>query len=149
MTTTDLHTPTRQMKYYDLKKNWRRVKLYLGDQTLNDILVRDFNKFTFGLWERSFTYGDLPANFESCDWNLFHRGRKPAFWQYVKHAACHWLVNCTLRLATLVKPNQPWRIITSEKHSTVWDGGCTLFDSITKPLELIQIKHSRPHTKGS
>jgi hypothetical protein len=28
----------------------------------------------------------------------------------------------------LVEPEQPWRIITSEKHSTVWDGGDTLFE---------------------
>jgi hypothetical protein len=42
--------------------------------------------------------------------------------------ACHWLVNFTLRLAMLVQPKKRWRIITSEKHSTVWDGGDTLFD---------------------
>jgi hypothetical protein len=37
-------------------------------------------------------------------------------------------VNFSLRLATLVEPEKPWRIITSQKHSTVWDGGDTLFD---------------------
>jgi hypothetical protein len=37
-------------------------------------------------------------------------------------------VNFSLRLAMLVEPDKPWRIITSEKHSTVWDGGNTLFD---------------------
>jgi hypothetical protein len=123
-----LELTTTSMKYYDLKKNWRRVKPHLTDKELNDILVRDFNKFTFGRWNQRFTHGDLPSEFESCDWDIGHRGRRPAFWQYVKHAACHWLVNFTLRLATLVKPERPWRIITSQKHSTVWDGGDTLFD---------------------
>jgi hypothetical protein len=27
-----------------------------------------------------------------------------------------------------VQPKKPWRIITSEDHSTVWDGNDTLFD---------------------
>jgi hypothetical protein len=46
----------------------------------------------------------------------------------VKHAACHWLVNFNLRLAQLVEPQRPWRILTSDEHSTVWDGDSTLFD---------------------
>jgi hypothetical protein len=47
---------------------------------------------------------------------------------YVKHAACHWLVNFALELAQHVEPNRAWRIITSQEHSTVWDGKDTLFD---------------------
>jgi hypothetical protein len=67
------------MKYYDLKRNWYRVKPHLENKELNDILVRDFNKFTFGRWGRKFTYGDLPCEFESCDWDIDHRGKRPAF----------------------------------------------------------------------
>jgi hypothetical protein len=52
----------------------------------------------------------------------------PRFWQYVKHSACHWLVNFNLELAMQVEPNRMWRILTSEEHSTVWDGNITLFD---------------------
>ena len=43
-------------------------------------------------------------------------------------AACHWLVNFNLKLATLVEPGRKWRILTSDHHSTVWDGHDTLFD---------------------
>jgi hypothetical protein len=121
-------TPTFDMVYYDLKKNWRRVKPHLTDEKLNEILVRDFNKFTFGRWGKQFVHGDLPSDFESCDWAWEHRGKRPAFWRYVKHSACHWLVNFNLRLAMLTEPNRPWRIITSQDHSTVWDGDQTLFD---------------------
>jgi hypothetical protein len=46
----------------------------------------------------------------------------------VKHSACHWLVNFNLRLAELVMPKREWHIVTSDKHSTVWDGISTLFD---------------------
>jgi hypothetical protein len=118
------------MKYYDLKRNWRRVRPHLADKELNDILVRDFNKYTFGRWGREFTQGRLPSEFESCDWEWSQRkrGRHPAFWKNTKHAACHWLVNFNLRLAMLVMPDRPWRIITSERHSTVWDGGDLIFD---------------------
>ena len=51
-----------------------------------------------------------------------------AYMNYVVHGACHWLVNFALRLATLVEPDREWRIITSEYHSTVWDGRDTLFE---------------------
>jgi hypothetical protein len=129
--TMERSTPTntqRLMTYYDLKKNWPKVRRHLNDKTLNDILVRDFNKFTYGRWGKPFTQGQVPFEFESCDWWLKHRGRRPAFWSYVKHSACHWLVNFTLHLAMLVKPSEPWRILTSDRHSTVWNGNELLFD---------------------
>jgi hypothetical protein len=120
----------REMKYYDLKNNWRQVSCHLGDKKLNNILVRDFNNFTFGRWGEKFTHGCLPWDFESCTWRIDkrQRGRPPAFWRYTKHAACHWLVNFNLRLAMLVMPDKPWRIITSAQHSTVWDGGDLIFE---------------------
>jgi hypothetical protein len=122
----------RQFRYYDLKKNWRKVKRHLSDPTLNDILVEDFNKFTFGRWNKPFRHGDYPAQFESCQWwpDSYDdpKFRFCAYMRYVKHGACHWLVNFALRLAMLVEPNREWRIITSDDHSTVWDGHDTLFE---------------------
>lgn len=117
------------MRYYDLQRHWtRRIEPQLSDAALNQILVRDFNKYTQGLWGKPFTQGQFPREFESCDWWCEHRGKEPRYWQYVKHAACHWLVNFNLRLAQLVEPARPWRIVTSQEHSTVWDGEQTLFD---------------------
>jgi len=116
------------MRYYDIQKNWKKVKRHLDDPRVVDALVCDFNKFTFGRWRKRFTAGQYPFDFESCDWWVEHRGRRPQFWMYVKHAACHWLVNFALELAQRVEPNRTWRIITSQKHSTVWDGKGTLFD---------------------
>jgi hypothetical protein len=131
-----LDLTTIRMKYYDLKKNWHRVKPHLEDKELNDILVSDFNKFTSGRWGRQFTHGDLPCEFESCDWDWEHRGQRPGFWRYVKHGACHWLVNFNLRLATLVQPRKPWRIITSEDHSTVGTATPLCLISTSRHLEL-------------
>ena len=116
------------MEYYDLKRNWRRVSPHLSDQKVADTLVRDFNKFTYGRWKQKFLPGMVPHQFESCDWYLNHRGRMPAFWQYTKHAACHWLVNFSLELAQASVPDRLWCIQSSPDHSTVWDGHDTLFD---------------------
>jgi hypothetical protein len=119
------------MKYYPIQKNWsRKIKPHLQDETLNKILVRDFNRYTFGRWEREFKPGMKPTEFESCDWRYSHgrRGRQPEFWDYVKHSACHWLVNFNRELAELSEPQIDWRIVSSELHSTVWDGNETLFD---------------------
>lgn len=117
-----------KVRYYDLVKNWRKVRKHLADKELNDIQVRDFHKFTWGRWRRPFRHGMCPNEFEGCDWQIGHRGKYPAYWRYVKHAACHWLVNFALRLAMLVEPDRPWRIITTPKHSTVWDGDRLLLD---------------------
>jgi hypothetical protein len=70
----------------------------------------------------------VPHEFESCDWWTEHRGPIPSYWQYVKHAACHWLVNHNLELAKAVVPDSEWRILTSELHSTVYNGHGVLFD---------------------
>ena len=117
------------MRYYDFCRHWtKRIEPHLNDEELNKVLVRDFNRYTWGRWRKKFTFGQFPAQFESCDWYWNHRGRHPRFWSYVKHGACHWLVNFALRLAMLAEPRRPWRILTSDEHSTVWDGKETLFD---------------------
>jgi hypothetical protein len=117
------------MRYYDLSRNWtKKIVPQLYDKELNDILVRDFNKYTYGRWRKRFTHGQYPRDYETCFWEWDHRGREPRYWRYVKHAACHWLVNFNLRLAMLTQAKRAWRIITSDRHSTVWDGERTLFD---------------------
>jgi hypothetical protein len=118
-----------RLRYYNFRRQWtKRIVPHLADEKLNAILVRDFNKYTYGRWRERFKPGDLPCQFESCGWHLDRRPPHPRFWDYVKHAACHWLVNFNLGLATLAEPERPWRIITSDRHSSVWDGRVTLFD---------------------
>ena len=92
-------------RYYDPIKNWSRIRPHLPD--VEQILVRDFNKFTWGRWRKKFQPGQRPHQFESCGWWLDHRGLKPAYWWYVKHSACHWLVNHGLELARRVRPKYP------------------------------------------
>lgn len=121
--------PSGPIRYYDLKRHWtKRIVPHLANPELNRILVEDFNKFTFGRWRKPFLPGEYPADYETCLWDIDRRGPRPRYWRYVKHAACHWLANFALRLATVAEPTRPWRILTSDRHSTVWDGRRTLFD---------------------
>jgi len=120
-----------EFRYYDLKKNWRKVKPHLSDPLLNYILVHDVDKFTREELGKPFTAGKYPADFDCQWWRTRHKGRTirfHPFMNYVLDDASHWLVNFTLRLAMLVEPDREWRIITSQEHSTVWDGRDTLFD---------------------
>ena len=123
------HPEIDSMKFYPVIKNWsRKICPHLDNPTLQKVLVSDFNKYTTGRWGKRFRIGQYPADFESCDWRWGVRGRPPRYFQYVKHGACHWLINFNLTLAQLAEPKKEWRIVTSLIHSTVWDGEHTLFD---------------------
>lgn len=124
------------MKYYPFVKKWAKIKPFLTDKTFNDVLHRDFNKYTMGRWGIEFKRGEFPETHESCSWSWDRKGRHPEYWKYVKHAACHWLVNANLELAKLVEPSKEWQIITSELHSTVWDGNDILFDMNFSALQV-------------
>lgn len=114
--------------YYDAVRNWRKISRHLDNVILQNVLVEDFNKYTYGRSRRTFQHGQCPRDFESSTWGFDWKGREPSYWRYVRTKACHWLVNFNLMLATLVEPKRKWRIITSDEHSTVWDGQTTLFD---------------------
>lgn len=59
------------MRYYDLQRHWtHRIEPHLGDRRINATLVRDFRQFTLGNWNKPFTRGQFPRDFESCDWWL-------------------------------------------------------------------------------
>jgi hypothetical protein len=116
------------MRYFDVVRHWSRIREHLSEPKVADTLVRDFHRYTFGRWEKPFLHGAFPADHDSCDWRWDRRGRPPAYFRYVCWGACHWLVNFNLELARASVPSRPWRIITSPKHSSVWDGTETLFD---------------------
>lgn len=118
------------MRYYPIQANWRRISPHTCDPEFLRIMTYDLNKMTSSRWHKPFRLGMFPADVDgTCDWrHTGHVGRQPAFWRYVKFGACHWLVNAALRLAMLTLPERDWRVVTSDKHSTVWDSKHTLFD---------------------
>jgi hypothetical protein len=117
------------MRFYPVQARWRRIKPHLSDPELLRIMTRDMSKF-----RPTFRAGMLPVEADGCDWR-FHdhegnlrRGRMPAYWDWVCHSACHWMVSWALRLAERVEPATLWRIVSSQAHSTVWSGTDVLFD---------------------
>src|SRR4051794_33966516 len=66
------------MLYYKVYRHWTEIIVpHLSDRELDDILVRDFNKFTFGCWGVPFTHGQYPRDFETCGWDWLHNGMNP------------------------------------------------------------------------
>jgi len=55
-------------------------------------------------------------------------GPVPHFFDFVCLRACHWLVDVNAWVATKVEPGRAWQVLTSDRHSTLWDGRRTLFD---------------------
>lgn len=129
------------IQYYDIQKNWRKLrKIYLSPETLlsswyemecfQEGKAEDFN---FEFKPKPFSLDHRPADYDSCDWRYAEpgcgkRGRKPAYWDFVCYRACHWVNNVGLGVAQIAMPDRPWRLITSNKHTTCWDGDHTLFD---------------------
>jgi hypothetical protein len=120
-----------EMHYYDLQRNWTlKIVPHLNNATLKAILVCDFSYYCVERWNKTFRPGQLPEDVDSCDWRVYpaRRGPRPRYWTYVALGACHCIVNFSLCLALLAEPKRTWRIVTSEWHSTVWDGTKALFD---------------------
>jgi hypothetical protein len=53
------------MIYYDLKRNWRKVKRHIDHPDVQAALIRDMHKFTYGRWHKPFLVGMKPRDFES------------------------------------------------------------------------------------
>lgn len=118
------------LRYYDPVKNWRKLAVHLT--AAEPTLIRDFGLFVwYKHHNKNFISGMVPHDFENADtWILRpgRRGPKPAYWSYIKCGACHWLVNHNLELIQRACPKYSWRIITSNRHSTVFNGEDLLFD---------------------
>jgi hypothetical protein len=129
------------MKYYPIQKNWRKAKdIYSSPEAKaiwypDMILFEEMKAEDLGVkqWYPTDSPELTPSDFDSCDWRRerLGQGRKgpqPAFWKYVCHGACHYLVDLGLYVATTVEPDRDWRVMCSDDHSTVWDGKDMLWD---------------------
>jgi len=132
-------------KYFAIGKHWtNKIKPVIESTNAQKILHYDFKKYikskqhnlnnkykASGSNKRvnwNFTKNCTPRDWDSVDWRLFRFGRPPAYDAYVCHGACHWIVNTLLYTATKAFPKTQWQIVTSDEHSTVWDGNCPFFD---------------------
>lgn len=93
---------------------WKDLKDYAGMRGWKAYAHKQYRDFT------------LPSDFDSCDWRC--AVKELPFHRHVVHGACHWLVNANLMVAKMSFPERQWCIISSDSHSTVWDGERCLFD---------------------
>jgi len=119
--------------YFDFQKNWRRVGPVFKSPKASDIWFPNMiehqeqraeeYKIKFKNYFPRTRYS-CPAAFDSCDWRFDRnkRGPSPAFWDYACHGACHYVADLCLFVAHTCYPETGWRIITSDKHSVVWNG---------------------------
>jgi hypothetical protein len=55
------------MRYFDVPRHrTRRIEPHLGADELNAVLVRDFNRYTWGLWRKRLGRGMCPHELENC-----------------------------------------------------------------------------------
>lgn len=128
----------RNYKYLDLEKHWEKLKPYFQSQEAKTIWFREMVTFDVSrmfdyeledeLKDKNYDYEKtlFPSYF---DYFNSKREGKPAFWDYAVHLACHWVAPTNLYVAMKSFPERDWRIITSEPHTTVWDGEDTFFDT--------------------
>lgn len=119
-------TEIRDVQYYDVAKNWHTLSKFLDDPEFIHVIGADLNKYSIWYSGVPFKHGQLPSSIEP-EWDL-RASLAPDYWRYAFPGACHWVVNGYLRLISLAEPERPWRIISSQRDSTVWDGDKTIFD---------------------
>jgi len=120
-------TPT----YYPIQKRWRRLRPLYERQEILELMHAEMEAYAFskaaghGLKHKPLPFHEnlRPADYESTDWRLYRGkpGPQPAYWRWVCHTACHWLATHNMIVISNLEPQHDWRIITSDKHSTVVD----------------------------
>ena len=114
-------------RYFPIMKHWGKLRpIYHSREAYKvwwpnmvEYLTQKAQKYGF---DPCFDDKKTPSDFEACDWRCGRRGRHPEYWLFVCYYACHWLVDLHLFAAIRAVPTTQWRIVSSRKHSTVWDG---------------------------
>lgn len=120
-----------RLRYFPIQKRWRRLgPLFKSEESKSIWLPNMLEYMHQRAHDNSFTYKrdrdneSFPSCFDSCDWRFVRDlpGPAPEYWEFACHSACHWVADMCLYVASNAYPDTPWRIVTSDKHSTVWNG---------------------------
>jgi len=126
-------------EYVNITAKWQRLKPAFQSKEARDIwepCLREFSQseaFERGREYRVDFYEGKNARpcWHDGDWRFGHGRRIPEWWDYACGKACHWIVDLALFVAQSKLKSEEWRIVSSQKHSTVWNGDCEnplLFD---------------------
>ncbi len=115
------------LSYYPIQKRWGKLgPIFKSKESeaiwrpnMVDYLQQKASEHGFEYIDRPFYW---PRCCDGCDWRCDHIGKMPAYWDFACHSACHWVVDMCLYVAITAHPEFQWRIVSSHKHSTVWNG---------------------------
>ena len=68
-----------------------------------------------------------PVDYDSSDWRCDVEDA-PWWYTYVCLGNCHAMARLSLIVMKQVEPEVDWQIVSSDEHSTCWDGGHRIFD---------------------
>lgn len=109
-----LHTTYIQQAYHDSAVAYANVRRYE---------YMDLENRQLGSNPVTWAQGEflLPREADHSDWRYEcgGPGRKPLFWDYTCHSACHWLSQPNLLVAQRLFPEINWSIASGPYHTTV------------------------------
>lgn len=138
------------LKHYNLSRNWhkfspeapvarqrldRDLRIYAHHRALE--AEDHYRKLGYKNYSSSIGYevGTMPAELDSRCYAI-KAGRPKGYADYILGGGCHWVCNWLLSCIEQVEPNKPWRIVTSDLHTCLWDGNRVLLDITYQGLDL-------------
>lgn len=117
--------------YVDITKKWSKLKSLFQSKEARDIwepCLREFTQIECKKRGKEYPVAFYEGeNARPCwhdgDWRC-GTSRPPEWWNYACGKACHWVADLALFVAQAGLKREQWRIVTSQKHSTVWNGDC-------------------------
>ncbi len=117
--------------YYPIQKRWRRLRPLFEHPQVLELMHQEMECYAesraedYGYEHKPtpFTPELRPADYDSCywRWDKGRRGPQPGYWAWACAGACHWVASPYLLVISLLEPDRPWQIASSDKHSTVVD----------------------------
>jgi len=126
-------------RYYPIQRNWSKFRPIYESKPIIRLMYVEMERYRRSCAEdykfiyipKLFDFKLRPSDYDGADWRSrsrkpnsgygTRRGPQPAFWAWVCHGACHWVVNINLVVISKLEPNRPWQIATNDKHSNVVD----------------------------
>ena len=117
--------------YYPIQRKWRQLRPVFERPAVLELMHSEMECYAqaraedYGYKHKPtpFTWSLRPADYDSCDWRWGNgrRGPQPGYWAWACVGSCHWVASHNLAVISMLEPDRPWQIATSDKHSTVVD----------------------------
>ena len=149
---------SKGMNYVDARKLWKKTKHLYQSEKARDIWfpalckMRSLNihggwnlmsldELQWKVVEFDHRINDvselLPHHFDSMGWRYFEKGEThPKYWDYVCSRACHFMIKLYHWVIVQALPEHDWQIISSDSHSTIWNGKDLIYDPAFQALQI-------------